>query len=117
EQSFAWLENQAAGLSQSSGVIKSKATKCKVMKDMFGTIRHKTARGFAFIRRESVNDRPVQDIFLHISEFVGDWERLKAGDHVEFTPGIRRNNPIAVDVRLLEEPTDPEVGGGSDEQA
>jgi cold shock CspA family protein len=78
---------------------------------MRGVIRHKCTKGYAFIRRESVNDNPVQDIFLHISEFFGDWDQLKAGDHVEFTPGVRRNNPIAVDVRLLAEPSEEVTSG------
>ena len=83
---------------------------------MFGTIRHKTARGFAFIRQESVNDRPIQDIFLHLTEFFGDWDQLKAGDHVEFTPGLRRGNPIAVNVRLLAESSEETSWAGRERE-
>lgn len=83
---------------------------------MFGTIRHKTTRGFAFLRQGSEEDRPVQDIFLHVSEFFGDWGQLKAGDHVEFTPGVRRGSPIAVNVRLLAEPTEEVISGAAHEQ-
>jgi hypothetical protein len=77
---------------------------------MFGKIKHKTAKGFAFARpNQAGSGAPLQDYFLHRTEFLGDWEQLQAGDLIEFTPGIRRGNPIALDVRLLAEPAEVET--------
>ena len=65
---------------------------------MFGKIKHKTSRGFAFVRPHDTNGGPLQDLFLHHSEYSGDWETLRTGDTVEFTPGLRRGNPVAMEV-------------------
>jgi cold shock CspA family protein len=67
---------------------------------MVGTIKHKSHKGFAFVRQQAANGNPVQDVFLHHTEYLGNWDTLNAGDVVEFTPGLRRGNPIAVDVKL-----------------
>lgn len=83
---------------------------------MFGRIKHKTAKGYAFVRLQQSGDGgPVQDVFLHRTEFLGDWDKLRAGDAVEFTPGIRRNNPVALDVRPLAKPSE-EISAVTEEQ-
>lgn len=93
---------------------------------MFGKIQHKSKKGFGFVRQQAENGQPVQDLFLHHTEYLGDWEKLKTGDWIEFTPGVRKGNPIAVEVRLLAKPTEmvseallptESVSGASDEQS
>jgi cold shock CspA family protein len=79
---------------------------------MFGKIQHKSTKGYAFIRStQTAKDAPVQDLFMHHTAFLGDWDKLVTGDLVEYLPGIRKGNPIALDVRLLAEPTE-EVSSG-----
>ena len=79
---------------------------------MFGKIKHKTTKGFAFIRQQQTKDgAPVQDIFLHHTEYLGDWTKLQARDTVEFTLGLRRGNPIGMDVTPV-----ASESGGNDEQ-
>lgn len=69
---------------------------------MFGKVKHITRFGYGFIRARQTGDQPVQDVFLHRSEFHGDWDTLQKDDTVEYTPGLKDGRPQAFDVRLLE---------------
>ena len=67
---------------------------------MIGKVKHKAVKGYAFVRHQT--DGTVEDVFLHVSEYTGDWEQLKVGDVVDFTRGVRRGgNPIAMEVSPL----------------
>ena len=68
---------------------------------MFGKIKHLTQKGYGFIRTHQNGNEPVQDIFLHRSEFHGDWEALCKDDTIEFTPGLKDSRPQAFDARLV----------------
>jgi cold shock CspA family protein len=68
---------------------------------MFGRIKHKTLKGFAFIRQQQVGNEPIQDVFLHRTEFQGDWDTLKVGELIQFTPGIKEGRPQAFDAHLV----------------
>ena len=75
---------------------------------MIGKIKHKAVKGYAFVRHQT--DGQVEDVFLHVSEYAGDWDQLQVGDVVEFTRGVRRGgNPIAMEVSPVA--TDTENGG------
>ncbi len=63
---------------------------------MIGKIKFKTDKGYAFVRHQA--DGSLEDVFLHVSEYAGDWGQLQVGDVVEFIRGVRRGNPIAMEV-------------------
>lgn len=69
---------------------------------MIGKIKYKpVGKPFAFVRKARVGDEVLEDIFLTAAEFNGDWNALRAGDVIEFTPGVKSGRPQAFDAQLV----------------
>jgi len=84
---------------------------------MFGRIKFKSDKGYAFLRYALHGDILNCDIFMHRSDFCGDWGALSSGDAIIFTVGRKpdgRNAAFYAKLAPVETESEDNIGNRAD---